>query len=99
MTGAKTRRGKQERTKELEQEVLSVLENSTRTFWTLQQLAEKIGVSDEEVRVAIARRRDEIKRLTVPTNNGDSIYFLISRRLTLRNRLAIARQYIMKSVP
>ncbi len=99
MTRPKTRKQRDKREQEMDRAVLIALRDSPQTFRTVRGLAQEIGAHEEEIRAAIGRNRQEVKRLSIPTQDGDSVYFLADRGLTFRDRLAVAKQYVLKSVP
>jgi CheY-like chemotaxis protein len=77
------------------QRVLKALEDSRWDFRTIPGISEETGLSDAVVRMILEKHPEQVRKSEVPSLKGNELFTLRSKPIKFRERIAVARMYLV----
>lgn len=80
------------------QNVLDALADQQYDFRTVGGIGSQLGLSSDDVQEALDQVSEQVRASAVPGPDGEALYAPSDRRVTARERLALAQTVVEKTV-
>jgi hypothetical protein len=81
-----------------EVKVFEALADKQWDFWTVPGIVKETGLSENRVKEVVAKYPDLIRESAIPDTEGRRLFTLRSRPVKFRERLAMIRAFLAKSL-